>query len=868
MATEYRLSFTGSEINERLGRVDKLSTDVESIKSSGVQQTPLFANNLSECTATDKLYVLPDGYLYAYTTGTVAGGTEEVMVDVTEGFVDNTRLSVSSGNPSSLTDFVTTPFIDMSKYPIDAEIRLSGISWAANANNTTGYSVVVYDENKAMVTPLYLYLGEHGDSTTNMKYVANSATDVVFTVRDTNAERNFKYVRFCGNGTAANAVVQIVYTEEASSQTVTTWVNTGHAFVPADYEDRIVYLEKIHGITPKHKNQILSSIESNGTPYNGGVGYKEGYRLNSSGVETALSTGVVSGFIPFNGQSIELRIPNTIPQDGYAYLHVYDSNFTTIRKTASGETIDGSHHLLYLWVEKYGATVEVENGTQKFSIPAESLTIEGAKYIRISASADTEVNSSTFDLALGESLTDAETESSVGTETDSSIPSYWTSELEAKAATIRKAMETAGRNKSAFLWYTDAHWLTNSKKSPELLKYLIKNTPINKVNFGGDIINDPSSFTHENIAYAYEWRKLIADLSNHHSVYGNHDVNHRTTDVSKMAYTYMLAPEETSNMVVGGDSYYYIDNPSEKTRYLYLSYLTNSHTDMVAQGEFIVEALKSVPQGWHIVAIAHRWWQYTSTSNPMAGSVPTYEAEILSLFDAYNARTTRSGSNYFYAQDFSTAKGKVEFCIGGHIHVDYDFTTTGGIPIIITAADTNQERSSSDTEDSGTLGTVTESAVFGIVADYDNSQITVVGVGRGTSRVVELNSANRNLFDKNDADVHLTGRFNSSHQTVNYADGQLITGYIEAKKGDTFTVVSDKSCKTNGYTGDAHVYDGNKAYLREINNQSTYWTWSADNMTSTLTIEPTFWDTDMSGTAWIRFCVAYNDIDSIVITKS
>jgi hypothetical protein len=41
--------------------------------------------------------------------------------------------------------------------------------------------------------------------------------------------------------------------------------------------------------------------------------------------------------------------------------------------------------------------------------------------------------------------------------------------------------------------------------------------------------------------------------------------------------------------------------------------------------------------------------------------------------------------------------------------------------------------------DSGTLGTITEAAIFGIVADYndtDNTKITVVGVGRGTSRTV------------------------------------------------------------------------------------------------------------------------------------
>ena len=160
---------------------------------------------------------------------------------------------------------------------------------------------------------------------------------------------------------------------------------------------------------------------------------------------------------------------------------------------------------------------------------------------------------------------------------------------------------------------------------------------------------------------------------------------------------------------------------------------------MLAQGQFIVDAIKSASDNWHIVAIAHRWFQYTSSSNPTVGSVPAYESEILKIFDEYNARAKHTASNYFTAQDFADGKAKVEFCIGGHIHIDYDFKTEGGIPVIITTSDTNQDRVPDSEVDSGTLSTITESAVYGIIADYSdssNTKITVVGIGRGTSRVV------------------------------------------------------------------------------------------------------------------------------------
>lgn len=536
-----------------------------------------------------------------------------------------------------------------------------------------------------------------------------------------------------------------------------------------------------------------------------------------------------------------------------------------------------------------------------------------------------------------------------------SIPDYWLSELETKADAIQQAMEKAGRNKSAFLWYTDAHWVNgNSKMSPVLLNYLYRNTPMNKVNFGGDIIGDSLLASREEMKYLYEWREAIKDLPNHHSVLGNHDMfASDTVDYEDDNYRYaiMIAPEESSDMVMGEGNYYYIDNPCEKTRYLYFSYLTSNHAAMMAQGQFMVNAIKGVSEGWHIVAIAHRWWQYSSASTPTTGSIPAFETEMLSVFDAYNARTTRSGSNYFTAQDFASAKGRVEFCIAGHIHVDYDFETEGGIPVIITTADTNQNRVPDSTVDSGTVGTTTEAAVFGIIADYndsDNTKITVVGVGRGTSRVVRKSSVKLtsisditysgdttvgatidaskfsftanysngttdtvsgatsvspatvgvvgnnsvtitytegnvsvsgtmtlvgtpvsvvNLFNKDDTDIAIGHRIRSNGETQYHAEGQLVTGWIEVKAGDTIVMTSDKACNTNSYTGTICCYDADKAKLGLLATANA--TISPDALTKTMVIPTgTLNGSDYSGTTYMRCCIAYTDIDSIVITKS
>lgn len=552
------------------------STVIDELAKRG-QLKPEFANNIEECTDTSKLYVLPDGYIYAY----MIGKTSEVFTDVLKdvGYTEDMRINSSGGivgwtnTDADVTGYIAVKpgdIIRVKNMPIPSTYT-SGAYWN---------SVGSYDSNKTFITKTMIHIDTDYPDQYGMGVdaVVENGNVVQFTVKEATFGSNVAYIVINAKDITDESEVYVNSTIVSGS----IWRNTGHAFVPADYEDRIIANERA---TMDHESR-LKTLEAN--------------------------------------------------------------------------------------------------------------------------------------------------------EDNAGVPDYWLDELDAKTDEIQQAMEAAGQNKSAFLWYTDAHWPNSAKVSPALLDYLIRNTSMNKVNFGGDIVGDPNPYSHENIKYVYEWRKAIAGLPNHHSVPGNHDLNHNTTDVRSMAYAFLLASEESADKVCGDGLYYYIDSPSEKTRYIYLDYMTNNHDEMVAQGRFIVDAIKGVQDGWHIVMIAHRWFQYSSASTPTVGSVPLYETDILSVLDAYNDRKTRAESNYFGAQDFTGAKGRVEFCIGGHIHIDHDFETAGGIQVIITASDTNQERSPDDTEDSGTKGTITEAAVYGIVADYTNSKIQVVGVGRGGSRVISI----------------------------------------------------------------------------------------------------------------------------------
>lgn len=305
------------------------------------------------------------------------------------------------------------------------------------------------------------------------------------------------------------------------------------------------------------------------------------------------------------------------------------------------------------------------------------------------------------------------------------IPEYWQTHLDNRVEDIRRNMELAGRNKSSFFFYSDSHWDNDStytsKLAPNLLKYLYNKTPINKTNYGGDIVHGDGSTDTDNMKYLWEWREKLRGLPNHHSVIGNHDDGNGEMDreLSKeYVYSYLIAPEESNDIVWGDYFYYYIDDKSESTRYLYLDIFYDGVSS--TQVNFVKQALLSTPEDWHIIAICHAWFANDySVYPPVLNGFATEMQSILGMFDNYNAR---SG-------DYKDCGGKVELCIGGHYHLDhYDFTD-GGIPVIIVEADTLHNRSGVQPQ----KYTTDESAISAVVVNYTTQEVDIIRIGRGNS---------------------------------------------------------------------------------------------------------------------------------------
>lgn len=494
------------------------------------------------------------------------------------------------------------------------------------------------------------------------------------------------------------------------------------------------------------------------------VGYKEGYRLGgSTGEEVQNANTDISGFIPFSdGDRLYLKnvqwVYGSSDYTGFVGVYLADKSFKL------GYHIDDN--LLS------NSTYNIEKDENGY-VTAITFSHPDAAYIRISAKNIDETSIITVNEEIVGNATNMND--------NNDIPDYLLSSLETGAEAINTALCAAGRNKAAFLFYSDTHWDYSSKVSPALLKYLYKNTGMTKTIFGGDIVNSEAS-DYDTMSYLWEWRKQIKDLPNHHSVVGNHDDGNSTNNLfsEQYIYGYLMAAEETPDIVYGDNGlYYYIDSPAEKTRYLYLD---TGYADISSlsdkQAAFIVDALKGTKSGWHIVVIAHIWYvpdydQYDVRPVPISG-LSTTASSIVTILDNYNSR---SG-------EFADCNAKVEFCIGGHAHIDYDGTTSTGIPIILVETDSWHTRSGL----SCTSGTTTEASVNGIVANYDERKITVVRIGRGEGReivVTENVVKYTNILDTIGYEVDQEYSTSSGVQRAS-TNGFDLTGWIELTDGETY----------------------------------------------------------------------------------
>ena len=242
-------------LGDKLSEVEaSFEKKLNEVQIQVVQPTPLFANDISECTDTTKLYVLPDGYIYAYMNKTetisptnripLSIGSDGSPFNGTQGW--KTGCSLNAGTGAEYTTSNTAYYEVTGFIPVKATdtFRIKDYEFASPA---AAYdNICFYDSsfgfikaftNSSAANPLSQFI--KGDGTIEA-CISNAAT-TNFTSADRSA---IAYMRLSAFRILATTFLTINEPLESSSSTYTGWHNTGHAFVPADYENDIIDLKE------------------------------------------------------------------------------------------------------------------------------------------------------------------------------------------------------------------------------------------------------------------------------------------------------------------------------------------------------------------------------------------------------------------------------------------------------------------------------------------------------------------------------------------------------------------------------------------------------------------------------------------------
>lgn len=214
------------------------------------QMVPLFANSLEELQAsgdTGKLYVLPDGYIYAYrqtTTTQTITVTDPVTATTENPYRAGCRLGSSAAADTFENDaagYVVTPLIDFTKAEYvgkTIKLHLEGLEYITEAV-TQWVQARRYKYDKSIAEARgYATIADSDSSCfygmTNVAVSRESASKSVLTITVPmlygRAEVPIGYLRFCAKGTEAQSSIYVTY-EKTQTVTGTQWTNTGVQFV-------------------------------------------------------------------------------------------------------------------------------------------------------------------------------------------------------------------------------------------------------------------------------------------------------------------------------------------------------------------------------------------------------------------------------------------------------------------------------------------------------------------------------------------------------------------------------------------------------------------------------------------------------------
>lgn len=368
-----------------------------------------------------------------------------------------------------------------------------------------------------------------------------------------------------------------------------------------------------------------------------------------------------------------------------------------------------------------------------------------------------------------------------------SYPAYWQGAVEAAVRKIRAAQDQGGRHCFTFAWFSDCHVAQNSRvPNPghvgDLVCAVMDECGIPYAIMCGDAArSDGNALVSEeqmrkSLAAADKvlspigWDRLLQVQGNHDGSWGY------DPELSDPYFPYQMDARELYNAifrklardgrrVFGGDgSYYYVDDPEARVRYILLNSLwvedaedengCAAHRRMRTYGfgqtqlSWLADtALRFDEKGWAVVLATH--------VPPLEGYLDILrdEAVLKGILYAFHTGTAYSGSSgtegeWDYVKvecDFTqTIRAEIVGLFCGHAHKDRLDLSSMPFPVLTVTCDA--DLSYDENEEQRVMGTDREHAVDFATVNRENHTVTLTRLGVGKDRMFLYGEAMSSMY--------------------------------------------------------------------------------------------------------------------------
>ena len=301
------------------------------------------------------------------------------------------------------------------------------------------------------------------------------------------------------------------------------------------------------------------------------------------------------------------------------------------------------------------------------------------------------------------------------TSTVATVPSHWTSYMNTKIKEINDLADSLGGKADCFIFIADQHKNTGAGNEASLMNYIIENTSVKKIVFGGDIVQGSNSDVEIFRAYQKALSKdaIVLAMRGNHDIWGNANEKHFWNIFYRPLET---KANTTSNM------WYYYDNGAQKIRYIvtdsiYSSSDGTSNLTSAEQIKWMQDRILELDESWTVLILHHGIWTASKTATMPINN--DGQLMIDSLDEIYHdARCNIAG--YYVA----------------HCHRDYDTLTDNGYLLVGTTLDccSSGQASYDINYPTRTKGTTTEHAFDVVFFIPETQTIKTIRIGAGKNR--------------------------------------------------------------------------------------------------------------------------------------